>query len=92
MQENGERSGARDNPHKYLLYKPTFGQLNTFLASAFKELPPNGAMLLYISADGSHGNQKHTDDGKSRCICMFWHFCMCVLTHKCDDTKIFLFV
>ncbi|XP_025112792.1 protein SCAI-like isoform X2 [Pomacea canaliculata] len=59
---NGERSGARDNPHKYLLYKPTFGQLNTFLASAFKELPPNGAMLLYISADGSHGNQKHTDD------------------------------
>ncbi|KAK7491648.1 hypothetical protein BaRGS_00017101 [Batillaria attramentaria] len=59
--ENGERN-ARDNPHKYLLYKPTFGQLNTFLASAFKELPPNGAMVLYISADGCHGNQKHTDD------------------------------
>ncbi|XP_076455204.1 protein SCAI-like [Babylonia areolata] len=60
--ENGDRNNARDNPHKYLLYKPTFGQLNTFLASAFKELPPNGAMLLYISADGCHGNQKHTDD------------------------------
>ncbi|XP_070182651.1 protein SCAI-like isoform X2 [Littorina saxatilis] len=60
--ENGDRTGVRDNPHKYLLYKPTFGQLNTFLASAFKELPPNGAMVLYISADGCHGNQKHTDD------------------------------
>ncbi|BFZ05585.1 hypothetical protein BsWGS_08624 [Bradybaena similaris] len=60
--ENGDRTSKRDNPHKYLLYKPTYGQLNTFLASAFKELPPNGAMLLYISADGCLGNQKHTDD------------------------------
>ena len=24
------------NPHKYLLYKPTFSQLFTFLASGFK--------------------------------------------------------
>ncbi|CAL1546949.1 unnamed protein product [Lymnaea stagnalis] len=60
--ENGDRTNKRDNPHKYLLYKPTYGQLNTFLASAFKELPPNGAMVLYISADGCPGNQKHTDD------------------------------
>ncbi|CAH1787122.1 unnamed protein product [Owenia fusiformis] len=52
----------RDNPHKYLLYKPTFSQLNTFLASGFKELPPNGAMLLYLSADGSLGNTKQTED------------------------------
>ena len=54
----------RDNPHKYLLYKPTFSQLYTFLASGFKELPPTGAMLLYISADGCLGNTKHTDDGR----------------------------
>ncbi|XP_064616454.1 protein SCAI-like isoform X2 [Liolophura sinensis] len=60
--ENGDRLSRRENPHKYLLYKPTYGQLNTFLASGFKELPPNGAMLLYISADGCHGNAKHTDD------------------------------
>ncbi|ELU10092.1 hypothetical protein CAPTEDRAFT_93181 [Capitella teleta] len=52
----------RDNPHKYLLYKPTFSQLFTFLASGFKELPPTGAMLLYVSADGCLGNAKHTDD------------------------------
>ena len=74
LQENGERSNARDNPHKYLLYKPTFGQLNTFLASAFKELPPNGAMVLYISADGCQGNQKHTDDGKLAVEDLLRHF------------------
>ncbi|OWF49719.1 protein SCAI-like isoform X1 [Mizuhopecten yessoensis] len=60
--DNGDRNNRRDNPHKYLLYKPTFSQLNTFLASGFKELPPNGAMLLYISADGCLGNAKHNDD------------------------------
>ncbi|KAL5011620.1 hypothetical protein ScPMuIL_010171 [Solemya velum] len=60
--ENGNQGSRRENPHKYLLYKPTYSQLNTFLASGFKELPPNGAMLLYISADGCLGNAKHTDD------------------------------
>merc|ERR1719288_59177 len=43
----------RENPHKYLLYKPSLPQLLVFLASGYKELPPNGALLLYISADGS---------------------------------------
>ncbi|CAF1631832.1 unnamed protein product, partial [Adineta ricciae] len=42
----------RSNPHKYLLYKPTFSQIYAFTSSAFKELPTNGALLLYISADG----------------------------------------
>jgi len=64
--ENGEssggRSGKRENPHKYLLYKPTFSQLMAFLASGFKELPPNGAMLLYLSADGCFSTPKHRDD------------------------------
>ena len=50
----GVRAGAgRDNPHKYLLYKPTLPQLLVFLASSYKELPGGGALLLYISADGS---------------------------------------
>ena len=35
-----------------------------FLASGFKELPAAGAMLLYLSADGSMGNSKHTDDSE----------------------------
>ena len=42
----------RPNPHKYLLYKPTFSQIYAFTASAFKELSPHGTLLLYISADG----------------------------------------
>ena len=53
--ENGEarfHGGKKDNPHKYLLYRPSLPQLLVFLASGFKELPPNGVMLLYISADG----------------------------------------
>ncbi|CAF0939890.1 unnamed protein product [Didymodactylos carnosus] len=51
-------SSNRYNPHKYLLYKPTFSQLYVYLASAFKELPSNGALLLYISADGYDGHSK----------------------------------
>jgi len=50
--ENGMLT-RRENPHKYLLYRPTLPQLMVFLASGYKELPPNGALLLYISADGS---------------------------------------
>ncbi|XP_064457446.1 protein SCAI-like isoform X1 [Ornithodoros turicata] len=58
----GGRPGKRENPHKYLLYKPTFSQLFVFLASGFKELPPNGVLLLYLSADGCFPNVKHPDD------------------------------
>ncbi|XP_037079944.1 protein SCAI-like [Pollicipes pollicipes] len=59
---NGRPTGKRENPHKYLLYKPTFSQLMAFLASGFKELPANGAMLLYLSADGCFSTPKHSDD------------------------------
>ncbi|XP_074603750.1 protein SCAI [Brevipalpus obovatus] len=61
--ENGEnRSLKRENLHKYLLYRPTFGQLSVFLASGFKELPPNGILLLYLSADGFFTTVKHPED------------------------------
>lgn len=52
----------RDNPHKYLLYKPSLSQLMVFLSSGFKELPPGGALLLYISADGCFSTTKHPQD------------------------------
>ncbi|ESN97136.1 hypothetical protein HELRODRAFT_184805, partial [Helobdella robusta] len=52
----------RENPHKYLLYKPTISQLLTFLASGFKELPGNGVMLLYLSADGCFGSNRRVED------------------------------
>lgn len=84
--DNGGVAGRRENPHKYLLYKPSLPQLQVrpfcssttssqhifhncslshflfmlsplypqvFLASGYRELPPQGALLLYISADGS---------------------------------------
>lgn len=52
----------RDNPHKYLLYKPSISQLLVFLASGFKELPPGGALLLYMSADGCFSTTQHPED------------------------------
>lgn len=51
-----QAQGFKDSPHKYLLFRPTFSQLFLFLASGFKELPQNGVLLLYLSADGSFGN------------------------------------
>ena len=60
--ENGVGRAGRENPHKYLLYKPTLPQLMVFLASGYKELPPNGALLLYISADGSFPSRPNPED------------------------------
>jgi len=60
--ENGGMLNKRENPHKYLLYKPTLPQLQVFLASGYKELPPNGALLLYISADGSFPVRPQPED------------------------------
>ncbi|MFT7814276.1 protein SCAI-like isoform X1 [Arapaima gigas] len=50
--EPSEKPAKRENPHKYLLYKPTFSQLYTFLSASFKELPANSVLLLYLSATG----------------------------------------
>lgn len=62
--ENGfERNYfRRENPHKYLLYRPTFSQLTLNLSSAFKELPANGVLLVYLSADGCFVNTKQPED------------------------------
>lgn len=56
-----QAQGIKGSPHKYLLFRPTFSQLFLFLASGFKELPQNGVLLLYLSADGSFGHM--TADG-----------------------------
>lgn len=62
--ENGDRRHYKENPHKYLLYKPSISQLIVFLASGFKELPPGGALLLYMSADGCFSTTQHPEDCK----------------------------
>ena len=38
------------------MFKPNIHQLLVFLSCGFKELPPNGVLLLYLSADGSFQN------------------------------------
>ncbi|KAI9095450.1 protein SCAI [Phlyctochytrium arcticum] len=43
----------RTNPHKYLLYRPTFAQLMYYIATTFKDISENAAMLLFLSADGA---------------------------------------
>uniref|UniRef100_W5KHS7 Suppressor of cancer cell invasion n=1 Tax=Astyanax mexicanus TaxID=7994 RepID=W5KHS7_ASTMX len=50
--EPSEKPAKRENPHKYLLYKPTFSQLYTFLSASFKELPASSVLLVYLSATG----------------------------------------
>ncbi|KAL1275126.1 hypothetical protein QQF64_027940 [Cirrhinus molitorella] len=59
--EPNEKPAKRENPHKYLLYKPTFSQLYTFLSASFKELPANSVLLVYLSATGVFPN------GRSEC-------------------------
>ncbi|KAG0042200.1 hypothetical protein BGZ83_000778, partial [Gryganskiella cystojenkinii] len=48
-----DKTVKRPNPHKYLLYRPTLSQLMVYLATAFKEVSSDSALLIYISADGS---------------------------------------
>lgn len=60
--ENGPR---RDSPHKFLLFKPSPSQVLVYLASGCNDLPPSGALLLYISADGQIVQPpKHSEDSK----------------------------
>lgn len=49
---NSKKIIQRENPHKYLLYKPSFSQFMTYVSAAFKDLPAHGVMLVYLSADG----------------------------------------
>ncbi|KAF9578291.1 hypothetical protein BGW38_005994, partial [Lunasporangiospora selenospora] len=52
QRRNTEKMIKRSNPRKYLLYRPTLSQLMVYLATAFKEVASDSAMLLYLSGDG----------------------------------------
>lgn len=80
--ENGR--SMRDNPHKYLLYKPSLSQLMVFLSSGFKELPPAGALLLYMSADGCFSTTKHPQD----CECEVDELCVSLV--NCNTNCFFV--
>ena len=62
VQENGGVVLKRENPHKYLLYKPTVAQFLVFIASGHRELPPNGAMMIYLSGDGCFSTKPQAVD------------------------------
>ncbi|KAI9014455.1 protein SCAI [Phycomyces nitens] len=47
-----EKAIKRTNPHKYLLYRPPLSQLIVYIATAYKDVGENSALLLYLSADG----------------------------------------
>jgi len=85
MANHDVNSSRRENPHKYILYKPTITQIMMFLATGsntpilfylssfliyyfkilgFKELPANGVLLMYVSADGCFQTSKHVNDCK----------------------------
>ncbi|KAL6601207.1 hypothetical protein LY90DRAFT_668791 [Neocallimastix californiae] len=49
---NEKNTMRRINPHKYLLHRPSFGQLMLYITTAFKEISDNSALLLFLSADG----------------------------------------
>ncbi|KAJ0183623.1 hypothetical protein K1T71_000046 [Dendrolimus kikuchii] len=54
----------RENPHKYLLFKPSPNQILVYLASGCNDLPPNAVLLLYISAEGQMEQpSKNAEDG-----------------------------
>ncbi|XP_052448753.1 protein SCAI isoform X2 [Carassius gibelio] len=61
--EPNEKPAKRENPHKYLLYKPTFSQLYTFLSASFKELPANSVLLVYLSATGVFPTGRSESEG-----------------------------
>ena len=58
-----DSSTKRANPHKYLLYRPTFAQLYLYLTTAFKDISESSAFLLYISADGAKKDVKSSFQG-----------------------------
>ncbi len=73
--ENGSVTGPLNppdnrkctNPHKYLLYKPSFSVFNAYMAAGFKDLPSNGVLLLYLSADGIRSSHRPSSDRESIC-------------------------
>lgn len=56
--ENSESIIQRENPHKYLLYKPSFSQFLTYISAAFKDLAHHAVMMVYISADSCESQLK----------------------------------
>ncbi|RKP23913.1 protein SCAI [Syncephalis pseudoplumigaleata] len=57
-QQQQQPSPSLRNPHKYILFKPTFSQLITHIATAFQDININTVLLLFLSADGVSANAR----------------------------------
>lgn len=53
------------NPRKAMLYRPSATHFIAVLATLCEELPPDGVLLVYISASGSIG---HTDNAENNIL------------------------
>lgn len=51
----------RQNPHKYLLYKPSFDQFYTFMSAGIKEIPANSVLLVYLAASACSPGKPDSD-------------------------------
>ncbi|KAJ1993696.1 hypothetical protein GGI25_001587 [Coemansia spiralis] len=61
-----DKVSRRVNPHKYVLYQPSFSHIQVYLASAFKEIGDQGCVLLYLSSDGSSvGNSPESGENNN---------------------------
>lgn len=69
-----DNANKRTNPHKYLLYRPTFAQLYLYLSTAFKDISDSSAFLLYISADGAKKDVKSSSHGLETGILKLFNF------------------
>ncbi len=58
----------RENPHKYLLYKPSFSQFYAYISAAFKDLQPMSVLMLYVSADGFESTSKNQIERNKFCL------------------------
>jgi len=59
----------RENPHKYLLYKPSLENLLVYMSSGFKDVEIGGVLLVYISGDPIGGEQFGHGIGKRSLLC-----------------------
>lgn len=59
--DENSTTAKRVNPHKYLLYRPTFAQLYLYISTSFKDISDSSALLIYLSADGAKKAFKAND-------------------------------
>ncbi|KAJ3305596.1 hypothetical protein HDV03_001241 [Kappamyces sp. JEL0829] len=59
--EEDKQQARRNNPRKYPLYRNSFAQITHYIATCFKDVSENSAMLVYLSADGSKRQTASTE-------------------------------